>query len=118
LFAVRTAYTVACPCCQGCIGRETLSGSPGAFAERLLLFLLACLLRLLRLLRFLSHNPLRGSLKLGQCKSTLDVHAFSIHHNCKFDTAGSKEGKRRCRALSLRAARSSSGGKRIGWRHR
>jgi hypothetical protein len=32
--------------------------------------------------------------KLVQCKSTPDMHAFRVHHNCKFDTARLKEGKR------------------------
>jgi hypothetical protein len=32
--------------------------------------------------------------KLVQCKSTIDVHRFRIHQNCKIDTAGCEEGKR------------------------
>jgi hypothetical protein len=33
-------------------------------------------------------------LKLAQCKSTIDMHTFRIHHNCKIDTARFEEGKR------------------------
>jgi hypothetical protein len=32
--------------------------------------------------------------KLAQCKSTIDMHTFRIHHNCKIDTARFEEGKR------------------------
>ena len=33
--------------------------------------------------------------RLIQCKSTLDVHKYRVHHNCKIDTARFEEGKRR-----------------------
>ncbi|QHO75515.1 hypothetical protein ACH79_25575 [Bradyrhizobium sp. CCBAU 051011] len=33
--------------------------------------------------------------RLVQCKSTLDVHKYRVHHNCKIDTARFEEGKRR-----------------------
>jgi hypothetical protein len=32
--------------------------------------------------------------RLIQCKSPLDVHRYSVHHNCKIDTARFEEGKR------------------------
>jgi hypothetical protein len=67
--------------------------SYGVFVERLLLFLLGCLLCLLSLLRFLGHLALLVP-KLAQCKSTIDMHTFRIHHNCKIDTARFEEGKR------------------------
>jgi hypothetical protein len=35
--------------------------------------------------------------KLAQCKSTIDMHALRVHHNCKIDTARFKKGKRRSR---------------------
>jgi hypothetical protein len=35
------------------------------------------------------------SLEFAQCKSTIDMHTFRIHHNCKIDTARFEEGKRR-----------------------
>jgi len=40
--------------------------------------------------------------KLVQCKSTLDMHAFRVHHNCKFDTARLKEGKRPLHGRDIR----------------
>ena len=33
--------------------------------------------------------------RLVQCKSTIDVHKYRVHHNCKIDTARFEEGKRR-----------------------
>jgi hypothetical protein len=38
--------------------------------------------------------------RLVQCKSTIDVHRYRVHHNCKIDTARFEEGKWR----SLRRA--------------
>ncbi len=30
--------------------------------------------------------------KLVQCKSTIDMHTFRLHHNCKIDTARFERG--------------------------
>ena len=68
-----------------------ISGCYVAFAERLLLFLLAGLL--LCLLRFLGHVALRDPQKLAQCKSRIDMHKLRLHHNCKIDTTRFEEGK-------------------------
>jgi hypothetical protein len=89
-----SAKAAACPGAKGRNGPQTLSGCRQVFAERLFLFLLGCLLCLLSLLRFLGHVALRGPQKLTQCKSTIDVHASRIHHNCKIDTARFENGKR------------------------
>lgn len=43
---------------------------------------------------FLAMFPSVVPKKLVRCKSTIDVHKFSLHHNCKIDTARFKEGKR------------------------
>ena len=43
--------------------------------------------------------------KLTQCKSTIDMHTFRIHHNCKIDTARFEKGKRPLRLAAGRGAR-------------
>ena len=91
----------------------------GGFAERLLLFLLGCLLCLL-LLRFLGHVALRDPQLLAQCKSTFDLHELRIHHNCKIDTPRFEQGKRASRSrdhgevVQPRGAESLAGGGRRG----
>jgi hypothetical protein len=97
LLGYSVGEAAACPCCEGRDGPQTLSGCHEVFVERLLLFLLGCLFRLLRFLRFLGHVALRGPQKFTQCKSTIDVHASRIHHNCKIDTARFENGKRASR---------------------
>jgi hypothetical protein len=70
-----SARAATCPCCEGRNGLQTLSGCNEVFVERLLLFLLGCLLGcLLCLLRFLGHVALRDPKSLVQCKSTIDLH--------------------------------------------
>jgi hypothetical protein len=39
--------------------------------------------------------PCSRSLEFARCKSTIDLHTYRIHHNCKIDTACFEEGKRR-----------------------
>ena len=41
--------------------------------------------------------------RLVQCKSTLDVHKYRVHHNCKIDTARFEEGKRPLHRRDLRS---------------
>jgi hypothetical protein len=43
---------------------------------------------------FLAMFPSVVPKRLTQCKSTIDMHAFKIHHNCKIDTARFEDGKR------------------------
>ena len=38
--------------------------------------------------------------KLSQCRPTIDMHAFRVHHNIKIDTARFEEGKRWPRHLA------------------
>jgi hypothetical protein len=40
--------------------------------------------------------------KVGQCKSTIDMHRFRLHHNFKIDTLCFEEGKRRSHRCDLR----------------
>ena len=42
--------------------------------------------------------------RLIQCKSTLDMHGCSVHHNCKIDTARFEEGKRRSHRRALQVS--------------
>jgi hypothetical protein len=42
--------------------------------------------------------------RLVQCKSTLDVHKYRVHHNCKIDTARFEEGKRRSHRCVLQVS--------------
>jgi hypothetical protein len=46
--------------------------------------------------------------KVDSCKSTIDLHTFRIHHNCKIDTARFEQGKRRSHRRDLRQNESSS----------
>ena len=41
--------------------------------------------------------------KVYSCRSTIDLHTFRIHHNCKIDTARFEKGKRRSHRRDLRA---------------
>jgi hypothetical protein len=44
---------------------------------------------------FLAMLPSVVPKKLTPCKSTIDMHKFRIHHNCKIDIARFEDGKRR-----------------------
>jgi hypothetical protein len=72
------------------------------FVERLLLFFfLAVFFAFFAFFAFLAMLP-SVSLKLAQCKSTIDMHTFRLHHNCKINTARFEEGKRPSHRRDLR----------------
>ncbi len=82
LFAdILLAKAAACPCCETLSGPQMLSGCYEVFVERLLLFLLGCLLGcLFCLLRFLGHVALRDP------KNWFNASRVSTRMNSEYTT--------------------------------
>ena len=103
---ILSAKAAACPyfyesvmdfrCYPGVIG----------LAERLLLFLLGCLLRLLCLLCFLAMLPSVIPKSLLNASRRFDMHAIRVHHNFKIDTSRFEQGKRASQTRTFTTATS------------
>ena len=78
---------------EGRNGPQTLSGCYGVLSNGYFFFFLATFFAFFAFFAFLAMLP-SVIPKVGSCKSTIDMHTFRVHHNCKIDTVRFEQGKR------------------------
>ena len=82
------------PCCEGRNGPQTLSEFYEVSSNDYFFFFLAVFLAVF--FAFFAFLAMLPSIfpKVVQCRPTIDMHAFRVHHNIGIDTACFEEGKR------------------------
>jgi hypothetical protein len=93
LFEYSVGESCRCPGCEERNGLQMLSGPMEFSSNGYFFFFLVVFFAFFAFFAFLAMLP-SVIPKLVQCKSTIDMHTFRIHHNYKFDTARFEEGKR------------------------